>query len=362
MPSLAVPAAQVDPIVVGVDTHKDVHVAVALDALGVVLGQVTVRTTSHGLGELRAWARALGPVSAWGVEGTGCYGAGLARTLMAAGQRVVEINRPDRRTRRVLGGKTDRIDAEAAARAVLSDFATATPKIGTGVVEMIRMTRSTRRSAVKARTAAMNQLRALIVTGPPKLRDPLETLGPRTLITRCAALRPGQIDTTEAALRRMLRALARRWRALDAEVREHTTELRRLVAAAAPQLLAEHGVGPDTAAALLVAAGDNPHRLRSEAAFAALCGTNPIPASSGKTDRHRLNRNGDRQANAALHRIIVVRLANHPETQQYMRARRSPNRADTLHHMRCLKRALARRLYPLILQTTTNIANAHPAA
>jgi len=358
--SLAAESVVDDRIVVGVDTHKDLHVAVALTTSGVVVASTVSATSSRGIRALRRWAAALGSVVSWGIEGTGCYGAGLARALLAAGEHVVEVNRPDRRARRVLGGKTDLIDAEAAARSVLADYATATPKTGDGLVEMIRIVRTARSSAVKSRTIAMNQIKALIVTAPPQLRDSLQPLPARKLISRCRAFRPGPDHTPEAALRRTLRHLARRWQALHDEVREHTTVLTELVESVAPTLLAEHGVGPDTAAALLIAVGDNPERLHSEAAFAALCGTNPIPASSGKTDRHRLNRNGDRQANAALHRIIVVRLRSHPETRRYMTARRTPNGSNTLHVMRCLKRALSRRLYPLILQaaTTNSLATA----
>ena len=362
MTSVAATSGHDDRIVVGVDTHKDVHAAVALSAAGVVLESIVVATTSRGIRELRRWATALGTVSAWGIEGTGCYGAGLARALLVAGEQVVEINRPDRRARRVLGGKTDLIDAEAAARSVQSSYATATPKSGAGLVEMIRMARNARSSAMKSRTIAMNQIKALIVTAPPQLRDTLSELTTMRLITACCAFRPGQADTTSAAVRRTLRHLARRWCLLTDEVREHTKELTRLVEMAAPALLDEHGVGPDTAAALLIAVGDNPERLHSEAAFAALCGTNPIPASSGKTDRHRLNRNGDRQANAALHRIAIVRLRSHPETRRYYLTRRSPNGANTMHVLRCLKRALARRLYPLIAQGASNAASTPAAA
>lgn len=362
MTSLAAGLGPDERIVVGVDTHRDIHAAVALSRAGVVIGSIVVATTSRGIRELRRWAATLGVVDGWGIEGTGCYGAGLARALLAAGEPVIEINRPDRRARRVLGGKTDLIDAEAAARSVLADYATATPKSGDGLVEMIRIIRTARSSAVKSRTIAMNQIKALVVTAPPQLRDALTDLSTMKLIKRCCAFRRVAADTPAAITRQTLRHLARRWRDLDAEVREHTAELARLVELAAPALLDEHGVGPDTAAALLIAAGDNPERLHSEAAFAALCGTNPIPASSGKTDRHRLNRNGDRQANAALHRIIVVRLRSHPETRRYYNTRRNSNGANTMHVLRCLKRALARRLYPLILQAATEQTPAATAA
>jgi transposase len=361
MPSVTFVSDSDDQIVVGVDTHSDTHVAVALSSRGAVLASTCVQTTSCGLRELREWACALGEVAAWGVEGTGCYGAGLARVLLAAGEQVIEINRPDRRTRRVRGGKTDLIDAEAAARSVLSNYATTTPKAGNGVVEMLRVIRAARSSAVKGRTAAVNQLKSLLVTANPELRDALTSSSTPTLIARCAALQPSVLNTPDAAVRYTLRHLADRYQQLTRELREHTAQLTRLLETAAPLLLAEHGVGPDTAAALMITAGDNPERLHSETAFAALCGTNPIPASSGKTDRHRLNRNGDRQANAALHRITVVRLASHTETRDYMAARRAPNRANTKHLMRCLKRALARRLYPLILQATTDTNSHQPA-
>lgn len=361
MPSVTFLADTDERIVIGVDTHSDIHVAVALSGRGAVLASTCTQTTSRGIRELRAWAAMLGEVAAWGVEGTGCYGAGLTRALLAAGEQVIEINRPDRRARRVGGGKTDLIDAEAAARSVLANYATATPKTGNGVVEMLRVIRAARTSAVKSRTAVINQIKSLLVTATPELRDTLTSSSTPTLIARCAALQPDAISTPDAAVRYTLRHLAKRYRHLTLEIREHTTQLTRLLNLAAPALLAEHGVGPDTAAALLITAGDNPERLHSEAAFAALCGTNPIPASSGKTDRHRLNRNGDRQANAALHRITVVRLASHPETRHYITSRRAPNRANNKHLMRCLKRALARRLYPLILQTTTDI-NSHLTA
>ena len=351
-------ASELD-IVIGVDTHKDAHVAVALSTLGARLSQFEFPTTAGGLVSALQWASTQGRVIAWGVEGTGSWGAGLARLLMTQGELVLEINRPDRRTRRLLGGKSDPIDAEAAARMVLAGHGLVTPKTGDGLIESIRLVRSTRSSAVKARTAAWNQLRSHLVTAPTQLRDELETLTPAPLLRRCTGFRPvgdRPLDQTK----RILRGLARRIQTLNHEVRDLTNDLHRLTQAAAPDLLAEHGVGPDTAAALLIAAGDNPERLHSEAAFAALCGSNPIPASSGKTDRHRLNRGGDRQANAALHRIIIVRLKSHPETRSYMAAHLNPNASNKKHVMRCLKRYLARRLYPHIINAAA--ANQLPAA
>ena len=349
-------------IVIGVDTHKDTHVAVALSGLGARLDMLEFPTTAAGLASVQAWARGLGTVLAWGVEGTGSWGAGLARTLSAVGELVIDINRPDRHLRRMLGGKSDPIDAEAAARAVLSGQATTIPKTGDGLIEMIRLTRSARNSAVKACTAAMNQLRSHLVTAPVQLRDELDDLTRGRLLTRCAGFRPAATLDMANHTKRILRGLARRVQALDTEVRDLTRELRQLTQLAAPELLAEHGDGPDTAAALLITAGDNPHRLHSEAALAALCGASPRPASTGKTDRHRLNRGGDRQANAALHRIIVVRLKSHPETRAYMAAHLNPNASNKRHIMRCLKRYLARRLYPLILNASTTATPAAIAA
>lgn len=353
MTSVPAEPTTAEPIVIGVDTHKHIHVAVAVTLNGGLVADLEFATTGQGIAQVMDWANQLGDVWAWGVEGTGSYGAGLARTLMAAGHQVFEVNHANRAARRVRGGKTDRIDAEAAARSVLANYATATPKTGDGPVELLRIIRTTRSSAIKARTATINQLKAIVTTAPPALRDQLSGLTTADLIKRSARLRPAPGPGLKAGIKRTLRALARRYQQLTAEITEHTRELRDLVEQIAPDLLAQPGVGPDSSAALLIAAGDNPARLHSEAAFAALCGTNPIPASSGKTDRHRLNRSGDRQGNAALHRIIIVRLGRHAETRAYMSARVNHNESNKLHIIRCLKRALARRLYPQIVKALT---------
>ena len=278
-------------VVIGVDTHRDEHVAVAIDQQGVRLGQRRSPATTWGYGDLEQWSRDLGEVSAFGVEGTGSYGAGLARFLTGRGHSVVEVNRPDRSTR-FRKGKSDPTDAEMAARAVLAGVAGATPKSGEGEVEMIRMLKSAKDSAVKARTQAANQMKALIVTAPAQLRETLDGLPTAALATRCAGFRPGRLDDPTMAARYTLRSLARRYRQLSKEIQDLQAELARLIWTTAPALVGVFGVGPDTAATLLIAAGGNPRRLRSEAAFASLCGVNPIPASSGKTNRHRLNRGG----------------------------------------------------------------------
>ncbi len=333
-------------VTIGVDTHLDVHVAVALDERGVRLREIHVPTTRAGYRQLERWAVGLGSVEVFGIEGTGSYGAGLARFLRELGQRVVEVNRPDRATRQRLG-KSDPIDAEMAARAVLSGVATGTPKAGDGSVEMIRMLKIARDSAVKARTQSLNQIRALLVTAPAELRESLTGLTVGRLLDRCSAFRPGALRSPTAVARHSLRLLARRNLRLRTEARELEAEIRRLVASTAPDLLAAFGVGPDGAAMFLRTAGDNPGRLRSEAAFAALCGASPIPASSGKTTRHRLNRGGDRQANAALHRVVVVRLRWHAPTQAYL-ARRLGDGKTKPEIMRCLKRYVAREIHGLL--------------
>ena len=335
-------------VTVGVDTHLDVHVAHAKDALGRRLATVSIPTTPAGYRDLLAWARGLGEVDAWGVEGTGCYGAALARFLVAHGQVVLEVNRPDRQARR-RRGKSDPVDAEAAARAVQAGEVTAVPKASSGYVEMLRSLRVARATAVKARTQAINALKALVVTAPQNLREQLRGRSATMLVREAAALRPGPLEDPTAAAKLALGTLARRHQALSAEITTLDTELDRLTAKAAPRLVALFGIGPDSAGALLVAAGDNPDRLRSDAAFSMLCGSSPIQASSGKTIRHRLNRGGDRQANAALHRIVVVRLRWHQPTKDYM-ARRLTQGKSKNEIIRCLKRYVAREVFAVLNQ------------
>ncbi len=333
-------------VVGGVDTHRDTHTAAAVDSTGRLLGTATLAATRAGYEDLWGWLRGLGSVERVGVEGTSSYGAGLSRHLAAHDVTVIEVLGPKRRARR--GHKCDPADAEAAARAVLSGEAAACPKSADGEVEAIRMLRAARRSAVKARTAAVNQLKGLLVTAPEQVAAPLRGLRTAALVGACARLRPdpGRGEAAAAA-KRSLRVLAARWRALSAEISELAAEIARLCAQAAPALLAAPGVGPEVAAALLVAAGDNPDRLRSEASFAALCGASPIEASSGRTVRHRLNRGGDRQANNALWRIATVRLRNDERTQAYAARRRAEGKTDR-EILRCLKRHIAREVHRLL--------------
>jgi transposase len=334
-------------ITVGVDTHADVHVAAALDQLGRLLETQSVPTTPTGYGALLVWARSLGELARFGIEGTGSYGAGLARWLHGQGVEVVEVERPERQNRR-RRGKSDAIDAEAAARAVQAGTATAQPKAGDGPIEMLRSLQVARRSALKARTQAANQLHALVITAPDSLRTRLRRLSRPRLVATAAAFRPRlPLTTPTAAAQLALKSLAVRHRQLSAEVEALEAQLALLVAQAAPDLVAVKGIGTDIATTLLVTAGDNPDRLRSESAFAHLCGAAPIPASSGKTNRHRLNRGGDRDANRALYLLAIGRMGWDPATRVYVE-RRTKEGLSKKEIIRCLKRYLARELYPLL--------------
>jgi len=335
-------------IVVGVDTHKDEHVAVAVDGIGTRLDEYRVPTTPTGYVRLERWATNIGDVAAFGVEGTGSYGAGLARLLSDLGHKVIEVSRPDRSTRRKLG-KSDPIDAEAAARAVLAGVATGLPKSGAHGVEMIRVLKVAKDSAIRAKTQAGNQMLALVVTAPSNLRQALAGLSITRLAKRCAGLRPGNVTTATAATKLALRSIAHRHNQLTSEIKTINVELARLTAETAPSLVATFCIGTDIAATLLITAGDNPQRLKSESAFAALCGVSPIPASSGKTNRHRLNRGGDRRANAALHRVVIVRLRHEARTRKYME-RRTKEGMTKKEIIRCLKRYVAREVFTILRQ------------
>ena len=267
-----------------------------------------------------------------------------SRFLREGGHVVHEVGRPDRRLRR-RQGKTDHLDAEGAARAVLGGQATALPKAGTSRVEMIRHLKVARDTAVKARTQAMPALKAIIVGAPAALRERLEAItGKMALVRHLAALRPGPLTSTTASAKASLRAIARRWLDLDAEIKSHDAGLEELVEQCAPAMVAAHGIKTGTAAEMLVLVGDNPERIRSEAALAKLCGACPIPASSGKTSRHRLNRGGHRQANAALHRVVVVRMRAHQPTIDYVRRRTAEGKSKP-EIIRCLKRFVAREIF-----------------
>ncbi|KRE23333.1 IS110 family transposase [Agromyces sp. Soil535] len=332
----------VGEVIAGVDTHADTHHAAVIDTNGKHLGDMQFPTTHGGYAALLGFIASFGAVVRIGIEGTGSYGAGLSRYLRDAGLEVVEVIRPNRQVRR-MRGKSDPIDAYAAAATALAESQHPVPKSADGPVEAIRYLLVTRRSAVKARTAAQIQIKTLLVTAPEPLRQRFRGATDKSLIHGLARLRPSSADPIVAALK----SLARRHQQLSAEVAELESMLAPLVVETNPALAAAKGIGPVTAAQLLVTAGDNPERLHSEAAFAALCGAAPIPASSGKTTRHRLNRGGDRQANAALHRIALVRMAHEQRTRDYVAKKRSEGRGNK-EILRCLKRAIARDVFNLL--------------
>jgi transposase len=347
---------QTPQVIGGVDTHGATHHAALIDPIGRHLGDQEFPATAAGYAALAAWLSGHGTVIAVGVEGTGSYGAALARHLTAAGIVVVEVDRPDRKTRRT-AGKSDPLDAYAAAMAVASGRASGTPKTRDGLVEAIRSLHTARRGAVKARTAATNQLKNQLICSPADLREQLSALGTAELIATCARLRPGtDLTNPLAAAKKALRAMARRWQHLDAEAAEHETDIAALVRTANPALLALPGIGAITAAQILITAGDNPQRMHSEAAFAHLTGTAPIPASSGQTRRHRLSRGGDRQANNALHMIAITRLGHDDRTRAYAE-RRTTEGLSKKDIIRCLKRYIAREVQKALTSTNTP----HPA-
>ena len=343
-------------VVGGVDTHQDTHTAAVIDLVGRVLGTQQFPATAAGYVALLTWMHGHGRLGRVGVEGTGAYGAGLARLLRDERVDVIEVDRPDRKTRR-FQGKSDPIDAIQAAKAALAGERTGTPKRRDGRVEALRNLRVARRSAVEQRADTQRQMKTLIVTAPDELRARLRGLSVKQLITTCANLRPERADagTPATAVKLALRSLARRHQQLSTEIDDLDELLEPLVAAINPGLLTASGVGADTAGQLLVSAGENHDRLASEAAFAMLCGVAPIPASSGKTTRHRLNRGGDRQANCALYRVVLSRLRWDPRTRAYAE-RRTKEGLSKKEIIRCLKRYVARELYLLITSNDLELA------
>ncbi|MGW0885837.1 IS110 family transposase [Streptomyces sp. NPDC002671] len=354
-----IPADAAEEVLLGVDTHKDVHAAAVITTLGATLDGRSFPATADGYSQLVAWARSFGVLRRAGVECTGSYGAALTRRLGAEGIEVTEVNQPDKAARR-RHGKTDAIDAEAAARAVLSSRATAAAKTSDGPVEMLRLFKLAKGSAVKSRTQAINQLKSVLVCADPELRESLAGLSNPKLFQQCATLAESEISGPAGAARHTLRLLARRIQNLTEEINDLNKRIAEAITTSTPGLLDVHGVGPDSAAALLISAGDNPERLDSEASFAALCGTSPVEASSGKTQRRRLNRGGDRQANAALFRIVLSRLRWEGRSQDYMRRRLAEGKTRR-EIIRCLKRYVAREIYRLIAPTNTAANRTGPA-
>jgi transposase len=346
MPTLPADSALVTG---GVDTHADLHVAAAVDHLGGVLGTQSFPTTASGYRQLLAWLNRFGQLDRVGIEGTGSYGSSLTRYLHTQNVVVVEVSRPSRQVRR-RHGKSDVVDAIAAARAVIAGEACGQPKTHDGPVEALRTLKIIQRSAHKARIVALNQLHSLMVTADDDLRRRLRGLSRCQLLATCAAFRIRADDDSLAAITRLsLRELAHRVRHLDEQLDRCRERIGRLTQGVAPQLLALKGVGPDVASTLLVTMGDNPDRMRHEKSFASLCGSSPVQASSGKRTRYRLNRGGDRQANAALWRIAIVRMGTDPRTRAYVE-RRIAEGKNKPEIIRCLKRYIAREVFQAMPQ------------
>jgi transposase len=341
-------------VILGVDTHLDTHVGVVISGTGERLGALSIPATTNGYQQLLTWAKSLGRLQRAGVEGTGTYGAGLTRALLDHQIDVVEVNRPDRAKRR-LQGKSDPIDAENAARAVLSGSATAIPKTRSGAAEALREVSVARRSAIKAKTQAINQLRALLISAPQDVRDRLWKAKPAECVDGCTRLRSSNAAPFMRTITATLKLLAKRWQSLAEEIKVLDSMLEQLTRQHAGRLRKRFGVGPQTAAILLAVAGDNPERLKSEAA---LCGVSPLQASSGKTSRHRLNRGGDRSANNALWTIALVRMRSDPRTRTYVERRTREGLSIKEIH-RCLKRYIIRELYPLIVADLSDSMHAY---
>ncbi|GAB2762015.1 IS110 family transposase [Nocardioides salsibiostraticola] len=353
----------VDPRAVygGVDTHRDFHVASAVSALGALLGTATFPASTTGYQRLLEWLKSWGTVAGVGVEGTGSYGAGLARYLDDHDLTVHEVNRPDRTSRR-RRGKSDHYDAEAAARSVLAG-STHPAKINHAAIESLRMLKLQYDSAVKQRTATLNQMHQIRITAPDALRTQLGGLTKKTLPTTCARFRidPAALADPTTVAKKVLRGLAKRVLSLTEEINDLNADITTLTKALAPITSTASGVGPQGLARLLITIGENPQRFASEASFAALCGTNPVPANSGQHQGfYRLNPAGNRQANSALHMMVISRLAHHQPTNRYI-AQRSPDGKSTPHLRRKLKRYLARELFTLLRTDLRNL-HQHPQA
>lgn len=336
-------------LVAGIDTHKDTHHVAIVDQVGRLIADHQFATTVEGYGQIVQFLHRHGNVNAVGVEGTGSYGAGVSRVLNAAGFRVLEVIRPNRQQRRAKG-KSDPLDAEQAARTVLSGQGATTPKSASGAVECLRMLLTERRSANKSRTQTINQLHAVLVTAPDLVRNTYRGLITEQIITKAARSRPTASDMADVTTtaRIVLRRLATRAQQLQDEVRTIDAEMTALIAQINPAMLQINGMGPLTAATLLTAAGDNPERLASRAGFAALVGVAPVPASSGQRVRHRLSRGGNRHANSAIHRIILLRLRHHEaRTTAYVTRRQAEGLSDR-DIMRCLKRHVANEIFKAI--------------
>jgi transposase len=342
-------------VIGGVDTHKDLHVAAVVDEHDRLLGSECFPTTRHGYKQMLLWMRSFGELVRVGVECTGTYGAGLLRYLQQAHVTVLEVTTPDKSDRRKRG-KDDTLDAQNAAHAAFAGVRTVTPKTRDGMIESLRVLKVCRKTAISARRVALQLIHNTIICAPDELREPLRTMTRMQLIRTLAAWRPDLSDyrNLTSAYRITLKSLGRRYLELHDEIADLDVMIAALVDELAPDLVSRNSIGYESASQLLLTAGDNSDRLRSEASFAALCGVSPVPASSGKVTRHRLNRGGDRAANSALHIIAIGRLRTDARTKAYVDKRVSEGHSK-LEAIRCLKRYIAREVYYIIRQRNRQI-------
>ncbi|MEE7462697.1 IS110 family transposase [Methylobacterium fujisawaense] len=349
-------------VIGGVDTHKDLHVAAVVDDRNRVLATASFAAIRQGYRQMLTWMRSFGPLRRVGVESTGSYGAGLLRFLQRAGIEVLEVTAPDTQDHR-RRGKNDDFDAQSAAHAAFAGTRTVTPRTRDGMIESLRVLSACRKTAVAARRIALQMIHNTIVCAPDALRETLRRITRMQLVRTLAAWRPdlSAYRDVEAAYRIGLKSLARRDLELHDEIADLDAMIGAIVDELAPDLVARNSIGSNGAAQLLLTAGDNPERLRSEAGFAALCGVSPVPASSGKTVRHRLNRGGDRAANSALHIIAIRRLRTDERTKTYV-ARRIAEGHSKLEAIRCLKRYIAREVFTLITRSRQAINQTRIAA
>ena len=349
-------------VVGGVDTHKDLHVAAVVDELDRVLGSRSFATTRHGYKQMLTWMRSFGQLRRVGVEATGTYGEGLLRYMQNAGVEVLEVTTPDTHDRRKRG-KNDDLDAQNAAHAAFAGKRTVTPKSRDGMIESLRVLKACRKTAVAARRVALQMIHNTIVCAPDELREALRKMTRMQLIRTLAAWRPDLTDyrNVVSAYRITLKSLGRRYLERHDEIADLDAMITAIVDELAPALVAQNSIGHGSAAQLLLTAGDNTERLQSEASFAALCGVSPVPASSGRTTRHRLNRGGDRAANSALHIIAIGRLRTDPRTKAYV-SKRIAEGHSKLEAIRCLKRYIAREVFTLISKRRREINQGRIAA
>jgi transposase len=349
-------------IIGGVDTHKDLHVAAVVDEQDRVLATRCFATTRQGYRQMLTWMRSFGELQRVGIESTGSYGAGLLRFLQQAGVEVLEVTPPDKHDRR-RRGTSDDLDAQNAAHAAFAGKRSVTPKSRDGMIESLRVLSACRKTAVAARRIALQMIQNTVVCAPDGLREMLRSMTRMQLVRTLAAWRPDLTGyrNVEAAYRISLKSLARRYLELHDEIADLDAMIGAIVEELSPTLVARNSIGYAGAAQLLLTAGDNPERLRSEASFAALCGVSPVPASSGKTVRSRLNRGGDRAANSALHIIAIGRLRTDAQTKAYV-AKRIAEGHSKLEAIRCLKRYIAREVFTLIAQRQREINQTRIAA